>query len=246
MSCQTRIKHFFAGVGTLGLLLAGPSVRADSNDMDWVGVVYLWAADISADSRDVSVGIDFKDIINKLEMAFQGHVEAQGDDFGGFVDLGYIRVGDHSSNSLAEFDADLELTAMDLAFVWSPGPERLTGIEAYGGLRYIDTNFSLNVNPEPPALPTLETGINKSYTDFLAGVRYSAPINDHWRMIFSGDLSGGSTEGTWSLAAFASYRTGQHRFFAGYRHFEMEIKAGGGERLTETMSGPAIAYGYAF
>ena len=73
--------------------------------MDWVGVVYLWAADITADTRDVSVGIDFKDIIDKLEMAFQGHVEAQGDDFGGFVDLAYIAVGDHSSNSLAEFDA---------------------------------------------------------------------------------------------------------------------------------------------
>lgn len=246
MGRHTRTRLCFRGVGALGLLLAGASAQADSNDMDWVGVVYLWAADITADTKNVSVGVDFNDIISKLEMAFQGHMEAQGDDFGGYVDLAYIAVGDHSSNSLAEFDSHLDLTAMDLAFVWSPGPERSTGIEFYGGLRYIDTQFNAIVDPVAPVLPNLETSLNKSYTDFLAGARYSAPLSDHWRLIFTGDVSGGDTEGTWSLAAFASYRTGPHRFFAGYRHFEMDVKAGGDKRLTETMSGPAIAYGYAF
>ena len=58
--------------------------------MDWLGIVYVWAADIGVDTRDVNLDVDFSDTIDKLEMGFQGHMEAQGDDFGGFVDISYM------------------------------------------------------------------------------------------------------------------------------------------------------------
>ena len=132
-------------------------------------------------------------------MGFQGHMEAQGDDFGGFVDISYMGVGNNNNLPNVHLNSDLDMTAMDLAMVWSPGPERMTGFEAYGGLRYIDTDFHLVVDPEPPALPTVETGINTTYTDFLIGARYGMPLNEHWRLLFGGDLSEGETEGTWSL-----------------------------------------------
>ena len=73
--------------------------------------------------------------------------------------------------------------------------------------------------------------MDKSFYDLLVGARYAAPINDQWRLVFSGDLSGGDTEGTWSLAAYGVYRTGPHRFYAGYRHLEMDFEgAAGGDR----------------
>ena len=122
----------------------------------------------------------------------------------------------------------------------------MTGVEVFGGLRYVETDFSLVLDPEPPGPPVAQTGINKSYYDVLVGARYLAPINDQWRLVFSADLSGGDTEGTWSIAGYGVYQTGPHRFFAGYRHFEMDLKGATGEKLTETFSGPAIAYGYAF
>jgi hypothetical protein len=95
-------------------------------------------------------------------------------------------------------------------------------------------------------LPELRTGINKGYTDFLVGARYAAPINDHWRLVFSADLSGGDTEGTWSIGGFGVYRTGPHRFYAGYRHLEVEVEARGDETVKQTFSGPALGYGFAF
>ena len=106
-------------------------------------------------------------------MGFQGHMEAQGDDFGGFVDISYMAVGNNNNLPNVHLNSDVDMTAMDLAMVWSPGLERMTGFEAYGGLRYIDTSFHLVVDPEPPALPTVETGVNSTYTDFLIGARYS-------------------------------------------------------------------------
>jgi len=97
---------------------------------------------------------------------------------------------------------------MDLAVVWSPGEERMTGFELYGGLRYVSNDFSLVADPVPPALPTVTTGSDSGYYDALLGARFMAPLSEHWRLTFSGDISGGDTEGTFSVAAYAGYRTG--------------------------------------
>ena len=65
--------------------------------------------------------------------------------------------------------------------------------------------------------------------------------------MFHGDLSAGSTEGTYSLGAFADYRMGAHHLIAGYKHFELEVEASGGDEVTtQTFSGPMNAYGYSF
>jgi hypothetical protein len=245
MNTQRRKSLVAVGCG-LALTLGAGSASAESSGMDWLGIVYLWAADIGVDTRDVNLDIDFSDTIDKLEMGFQGHMEAQGDNFGGFVDISYMAVGNNNNLPNVHLNSDLDMTAMDLAMVWSPGPERMTGFEVFGGLRYIDTKFHLVIDPAPPGPPTTESGIDTTYTDFLLGARYSMPLNEHWRLFFTGDLSEGETEGTWSLGAFGSYTTGQHHFFAGYRHVEMDLKGSTGESVTETYSGPAIAYGFSF
>jgi hypothetical protein len=230
----------------LVMLLAAGSARADTSGMDWLGIAYLWAADIEVDARDRTLDIAFSDTVENLEMGFQGHVEAQGDDFGGFVDVSFMGVGKNQQVGQTQVNVDVDMSAMDLALVWSPGPERLRGLEAYGGLRYVNTDFDLVVRfpVQPP--PPLRMGIDNSYYDFLIGGRYAAPINDNWRLVFNADLSGGDTEGTWSVGGFGVYQTGPHHFFVGYRHFEMEVKDRAAERVEETYSGPLIAYGFSF
>ncbi len=175
-----------------------------------------------------------------------GHVEMQGDSFGGFVDVVFVGVGDNESRTNFDINTDNDTTAMDIALVWSPGAERMTGFELYGGLRYVDNDFHVVADPVPPALPTLEGGSDKSYTDALFGVRYSAPLSEHWRATLIGDLSGGDTEGTFSIGAYVGYRTGRHHFIGGYKHLEMDLESGGGTELTVTMTGPVIAYGFSF
>ncbi len=245
---MTRIdrKKALAHGCALALALAAGSARADSSGMEWLGIVYVWGAAIEVDARDRTLDISFSDTVENLEMGFQGHVEAQAEDFGGFVDVVFMGVGTNDVQQGIRVNTDVDLTAMDLAFVWSPGSQPMTGIEVYGGLRYIENDFGLVIDPEPAGPPVLQTGIDKSYYDLLVGARYAAPLNEHWRLVFSGDLSGGDTEGTWSLSAFGVYRTGPHRFYGGYKHVEMDLKGRAGETVTETFSGPAIAYGFAF
>lgn len=235
-----------AGCCLLALTAGSGAAHAAGNDYDWLGIVYVWAADIELDSRDVNAGIDFSDTVENLEMGFQAHVEAQAEDFGGYVDFSFMGVGTNEVKRGVRVNADVDMTAMDLAMVWSPAAEPMTGLEVFGGLRYVDTDVSLVLDPEPPGPPTAATGVNKNYYDLLVGARYLAPINDRWKLVFTADVSGGDTEGTWSVGGFGVYRTGPHRFYAGYRHFEMDLKGATGEKFTETFTGPAIAYGYAF
>jgi hypothetical protein len=232
--------------GVLALSLAAGAAHADSSDMDWLGIAYLWGSGITIDAREQSVGVDFDDLVDDLEMSFMGHVEAQGDSFGGFVDVVVVNVGDRESRPLVDLNVDNDTTAMDIALVWSPGAERLTGTELYGGLRYVSNDFRIVVDPIPAGPPDIVGRSDKSYNDFLLGARYIAPLSDRWRMTVQADLSGGDTEGTWSLGLYGSYVMGQHHLIAGYKHFEMDLEGGAGSGLTVTLTGPVIAYGYRF
>ncbi len=234
------------GAACATTLMLGSTSAAAAGDPDWLGIVYLWGSGITIDTQDQSVGVDFEDLVDDLEMAGMIHVESQGDTFGGFVDVVFVGVGSNESRTNFDINTDNDTTAMDLALVWSPGAERMTGFELYGGLRYVDNDFHIVADPVAPALPTLEGGSNKSYTDVLFGARYSAPISDSWRLTFIGDISGGDTDGTFAIGAYAGYRMGQHHFYGGYKHFEMDLESGNGGDLTVTMTGPVIAYGYSF
>jgi hypothetical protein len=233
-----------AGFGTLALA-SGVAGAQESADYDWLGIAYLWASDIQVDARNADIGADFSDVLDKLEMAGQAHVEVQGDDLGAFIDFTFMGVGDNSSTPLVDLNADLDMILMDLALVWNPGAERMTGFEAFGGLRYIDSDFRLIVDPVPPGPPEQVLGADDAFSDLLAGARYIAPLNDRWRITVSGDVSAGETEGTWSLGAFAGYRMEPHHFIAGYRHLEVEIE-GAGDTVKQTFTGPLVAYGFSF
>ena len=243
---QKPIKNGLGSAGVLGLLLGSPCAHAESQDVNGLGIVYVWGSGITIDAADQSVGIDFKDLVDDLEIAFMGHVEAQGDKLGGFVDVVYVGVGSDESRPNVDLNTHNDTTSMDLAVVWSPGPEPFTGLETYAGLRYVGNDFKLVVDPVPPALPTLEGGIDKSYYDALLGVRYIMPLSDSWRLTFQGDLSFGDTEGTFSLGAYAGYLVGQHHFIVGYKHYELDLETGNDGELGVVMTGLLLAYGYSF
>ena len=109
----------------------------------------------------------------------------------------------------------------------------------------VDADFRLVIDPVPPGPPDQIVGIDDTFSDLLVGVRYIAPLDEHWRLTLSGDVSGADTEGTWSLGAFAGYRTGPHHFIAGYRHMEIELE-GGSDTVQQTFTGPFVAYGFSF
>jgi len=243
----TTIRRLLAGAALAASfpLMAAPAL-ADDDGLDWMLVSYVWGADLTIDARDESAGVDFSDLVNNLEVGFLGHLEVQGDDFGGFTDIVFLGVGTTENRPNFTIDVDNDTLLVDAALVWSPGEERLTGFELFGGLRYLSNDFQIVADPVAPGPPDLVGGSDSSYADALLGARYIFPVSEHWRVTLRGDVSGGDTEGSFSVSAHAGYTTGRHTFLAGYRHLEIDLLSGSDEDLTVEMSGPMIAYGFSF
>lgn len=229
-------------------IAASPCMAADSG-WDWNVAPYLWASSITTDfqvrGRPVGGETEFSDIVDKLDYAFQMHVEGQGDDFGIFVDYTYLKLSDEVNRDALGIDASLDSTLFEAALVWSPGAERHRGFEAFGGVRYLNTGVDVKFDPTNPALPDERRTLDKGYTDALIGARYIAQIGEKWSLTVRGDGSFGDTEGSYSGSMVFQYHTGGGAWAFGYRYLDAEMETSG-ENANVVMAGPIVGYVYKF
>lgn len=244
------MRRAILGIAVLSLINLSPAARAaDGEGWDWMVAPYLWAATIGTDVRaevpPADTETEFSDIIDKLDGAFLLHLEGQGDHFGVFADLIFLGVAGDKDLPLSHTESDLDTWLIEAAGVWSPSDGRARGLDLFAGLRYVDVDLSVQVDPINPLFDTATIGTNKGYSDLMVGARYTWALSERWGLTLRGDGSFGDTEGTWSASAIAQYRTGNGGWLFGYRHLSVEIKTGDSD--TEiTMSGPAIGYGFSF
>lgn len=238
------------GIAVLSLSNFSAAARAaEGEGWDWMVAPYLWAATIDTDIRTETPPADnestFSDIIDKIDGAFLLRIEGRGDHFGVFTDLIFLGVADDSDRPLSHTESDLDTWLIEAAGVWSPSDDRTRGLDLFAGLRYVDVDLTVEVDPINPLFDTATVATNRSYSDFMAGARYTFAFSERWGLTLRGDGSFGDTEGTWSASAIVQYRTGNGGWFFGYRHLSVEIETG--DSTTEiTMSGPAIGYGFSF
>ena len=228
-----------------------PSAQA-AGDWDWVVAPYLWFPSISTDLETkvppdggVNNENDFGDVIDKLEGVFEVHIEGQGEQFGVMADFTFLGLGDEKEFARFDSETDLDARLFDAAVVWSPGPGSYVGWEMVAGLRYVDIDATFRLDPVNPAFGNTTIDGGDSFSDFLVGARYSWNVSPRWGITLRGDSSFGDTEGTWSAAATASYRTDSGLWLFGYRHMTGEFDTRNSN--TEiTLSGPVVGYGFTF
>lgn len=237
---------------TLCLMVASPLAQAsDGEGWEWLVVPYGWAASVGTDVKtssppsESSSDTNFTDVLDKLDGAFQIHVEGQGESFGIFTDFTYLGLGDTRDHPRFDIESDLDARLFELAAVWSPGESRYRGLDLFAGLRYIDVDFTTQLEPVNPAFPTVKVDGGESFSDFMLGARYTWPLAERWSLTLRGDGSFGDTDGTWNASTVVQYRTGNGAWAFGYRYLDAEFEAGG-NRTNITMSGPEIGYGFRF
>lgn len=244
MSTTTR----FTRTGLFAATLAMAPL-AQATDWDWAVTPYLWATTVSTDLREdvppVESESEFADIISKIDMAFLGHVEGQGDQFGMFADIIYLSLGDEKTHVRSSSESSLDSSVFELAGVWSPGEERNKGIEVFGGLRHIIVDLNVKLDPVNPSLPNAQVGFDQSYSDLMLGARYQGSFNAKWGYSIRVDGSFGDTDGTISTSAYMNYKTGNGAWVFGYRYMDAELKARDAD-LDLTLSGPAFGYTFVF
>ena len=244
-----RIRLLFA----LALPTASAAAHASpsSGEWEWLVAPYIWAAGVDTDldtivpPSQVTNSTAFSDIFDKLDGAFQVHAEAQGDQFGAFIDFTYIGLSDGSERRFFRTESDLDSRLFEAAAVWSPGVERGIGFETFAGLRMIETDLTFQLIPADRAIPRATVDVDERFDEFMLGIRYTFPMSERWSVTLRGDGSWGDTEGTWNASAVAHYRTRNGGWFFGYRHLDIDVEVRNA-LLNVTMSGPAVGYGFRF
>ncbi|MDR0182029.1 hypothetical protein [Lysobacter arvi] len=248
---KASMRHAMAGLAAL-VGLASTDAAAQER-WHWIVAPYLWAVDVNTDldvspavSNTISRRTGFDDIIDKLDGAFQIHAEGQGDRFGVFADFTYLGLADENTRRLFHSDSDLDTRLFEAAAVWSPGEQRFTGADVFAGLRYIDLDIASTITPTGPlALSPIHVDLDKSFSDFMLGARYTWAFGERWGLTLRGDGSWGETEGTWNASLIANYKMKSGLWFFGYRYLDVDAQARGVE-ADLAVKGPALGYGFRF
>lgn len=231
------------------LAMAASEAESQSEGWDWVVAPYIWAAGVSTDLNTkeppTATDTEFKNIVDKIDGAFLLHVEGQGDDFGVFADVVYLGLQDHHDHPRFRTQTDLDSTLFEAAAVWNPADGRFTGLDVFAGLRYIDVDLKVQIDPANPIFDTAVFHENESYSDFMVGVRYNWKLSERWGMTLRGDGSFGETDGTWNVSGTVQYHMKRGEWIFGYRYLEVALKPR--ENTTELiLSGVMVGYGFNF
>jgi hypothetical protein len=228
-----------------------PAAHA-ADGWDWSVAPYAWFATITTDAGLDAVppggnpgDLQFDEVLNKLDGAFEVHVEGRGDHFGVLADFTYLGLQSDQDFTRFATESDLDTRLFDLAATWSPDDDRANGFDVIAGMRYVDVDLSLQLDPVNPAFPTTSVRASDTYTDFLLGARYTFPMSDKWSMILRADGSWGDTEGTWSASATATRATGNGAWLFGWRYMAGTIQPNNTD-IDLTMNGPVLGYAFKF
>lgn len=231
------------------LALCASHGHAQSNDLSWIAAPYIWVPNVDAGFNDRSgsgnpdVGEGESSIMDKLDSAFLGHLEAQGDNWGVYGDMVFLGLGDDRNGERVDIDTELDAGIYELALVWSPGADRYRGFEAFAGVRHMPIELQLDFDPVNPALNSRNLDFDEDFTDFLVGARYAVQLSDSWAFSMRGDTSFGDSEGTFNVAGMFMWQLGSGALAFGYRYFDAELELND-NTLDLELYGPEIGYAF--
>jgi hypothetical protein len=227
---------------------AAESNNGSGEGWSWAVTPYLWASSISTNLKkdgapEFGTETEFEDLLSKLDMAFQIHVEGQGDRFGAFADVTYIALSDSKDRTIYSSDTSLDTSFVEVAGVWNVDPARFEGLDLFAGVRHIQAGTDVELDPVDPLQSTVNLKFDQSFTDFMVGARYNATLSERWGMTLRADGGWGDTDTDYSVSALLRYKMHKGSMIVGYRYMELGV-AGDSQDLGLTLSGPV--FGFAF
>lgn len=229
---------------------AAESGSSSGEGWSWAVTPYLWATSISTNLKkegapEFGTETEFDDLLSKLDMAFQIHLEGQGDRFGAFADLTYIALSDSKERSIYTSDTSLDTSFVEVAGVWNVDPERFEGLDLFAGLRHIQAGADVELDPVDPVQSNVNLKFDQSFTDFMVGARYNATLSERWGMTLRADGGWGDTDTDYSVSALLRYKMHKGSMIVGYRYMELGV-VGDSQDLKLKLQGPVFGFAFGF
>ncbi len=220
---------------------------------------YLWMANINGtqtvNGQEADLDVSFGDVLNVLDFAGEGHVEALKDNkWGFFIDGTYLKLGPEVKEGPVHIRVGYkywmwELGGVYRANTWTTNNGH-AAVDLLLGGRYTSMDVDLNFQDVP--LPNVSG--SASWTDLIAGARLMMDLPNNWSMVLRGDVGGFGIGGSSDLAAqgvlLAKWNfKPDWNLVVGYRALYQDYQRGSGANkfaYDATTQGPLAGLEYRF
>ena len=244
--------------------LFSQQAMAQSEEDGWEHslAVYLWGASMTGTTAVGSdIELDFKDLLDHLEMAFMGSYMGRKGKWSIMGDLIYLDVsGDRQMNLVppvggenisVDVNAGLDMKSLVVHMaggynLYDDGEATTTDVIA--GVRYLDlsTDLLLNfqINPSGPGLEVSQS-VSEDVWDAIVGFRGVISLGDRWFMPWGGNIGAGDSDLTWQAMAGVGFKAASWADIAlTYRYLKWEFDDMAIEDLA--ISGPLLGVIFRF
>jgi hypothetical protein len=148
------------------------------------------------------VDVDFKNILDNLDMALMVHVEAHHQSgWGMWIDYGFMDL----SNGVEDYPAVTSVSARQgVLEVMGLYRQTLSSgyIEYLAGIRWWDNDLGLDVVLNNQSYSRVK---KVDWVDAVVGFRYTHILNENWKFRMHGDIGGGGADITYAATAGVIY-----------------------------------------
>ena len=225
---------------------------ATGSEWSWVIAPYVWMfgqdGDVALKGQQADVDVGFDDLLENLDFAFQGHVEAWRGDWGILLDGLYGKLSVEGSAGPVDVDVGVEQWLFELGAIRRVHERSLDGerelcVDLLAGARYTQVDPELDVAGATPKVDKEE-----GWLDPFIGLRSQLDLTSRLDLSVRGDVGGfdigNASDFTWNASVLLQWACADHWTLAlGYRALDQDFDHGSFEYDVLT-SGPIVGLVY--
>lgn len=249
----TRWIPLFAAIAAL----ASPVSAVAEDKWDYTATLYGWFPGVST-TVETPVGtveseVGFDEILETLDIAFLGALEARKGRVSLIGDLQYFDVGVEAEAPrgvpFREAEVDSKMALISAYATYALFDSDNVRFDVGAGLRYVDASIETHLIGQGTN-PNASFSRDGGWTDALIVARARRQFNDRWHGVAYADVGGfgigDSSDLTWQAFAGGGYRFSETwSAVGGYRHLSIERAFDNFDVKTE-VSGPFLGFQVSF
>ncbi len=210
---------------------------------EFAAQLYFWGASVGATTRsgrDIDIGIG--DIIDNLDFALMGSVEAKKNRWLLAADMIYLDAGkDFDSAHVIKATADITSWIVTPMIGYNLVDTGKVSLDIIGGARYLSLDTDIGVD----ALGE-RVNASESIWDGIIGARGSVDFTASWYLFGLLDVGAGDSDLTWQALGGIGYRFEQFSIMAAYRYMRWNLSDDIKALDDLALHGPALGLKYVF
>ena len=234
--------------------LAQTESSSSQDQWQFSAAIYVWGTDLGGETlRGSEIEVSLSDLLDNLEFAGMGTIEARKNNWSVLADIIYLGVGANNTTELSipigpvqvpvttSTNVDFDAWVVNLLAGYNLYSKDNSRLDVVGGARYLDLSVDMFLELEslgPGQSRTIKE--SNSFFDGVIGLRGQAALNDKWFLPYYLDVGAGDSKSTWQAIAGVGYQardTLDVRLV--YRYMEWDLDS---TRVVDdiNVSGPAL------